>query len=38
MRLKHAALAVSLAALALTARCKKADGDVVAVAANDGSA
>ena len=37
MRLKHAALAVSLAALALTAGCKKADGDVAAVVANDGS-
>ena len=37
MRFKHAALAVSLAALALTAGCKKADVDVAAVAANDGS-
>ena len=37
MRLKHAALAVSLAVLALTGACKKADGDVAAVAKNDGS-
>ena len=37
MKLKHAALAVSLAALALTGACKKADGDVATVAANDGS-
>jgi uncharacterized protein (DUF885 family) len=37
MRLKYAALAVSLAALALNAGCKKADGDIAAVGANDGS-
>ena len=37
MRLKQAALAVSLAALALTGGCKKVDGDNSAVTANDGS-
>lgn len=37
MRLKHAALAVSLAVLALTGACKKADSGVAAVAVNDGS-
>lgn len=37
MRLKQAALAVSLAALALTGGCKKVDGDSATVTANDGS-
>jgi uncharacterized protein (DUF885 family) len=37
MRLKYAALAVSMIALALTGGCKKVDGDVAAVVANDGS-
>jgi hypothetical protein len=37
MRLKQAALAVSLAALAMTTGCKKVDGDNAAVTANDGS-
>lgn len=37
MRLKQAALAVSLAALAITGGCKKVDGDTSALTANDGS-
>ena len=37
MRLKQAALAVSLAALAITGGCKKVDGDNAAVTANDDS-
>ena len=37
MKLKRAALAVSLAALVITGGCKKVDGDPSAVTANDGS-
>jgi uncharacterized protein (DUF885 family) len=37
MKLKQAALAVSLATLVITGGCKKVDGDPSAVTANDGS-